>query len=559
MKFSRRILNSINFKTNMPGFTRKHFVAMICLVLAVGTFAVYWPVTHHEFVNYDDPAYITGNPHVTSGLTLTNVVWAFKSGESANWHPLTWISHMIDCNLYGTNPGGHHLTSLLFHITNTLLLFLLLNELTGALWRSFFVAAFFAWHPLHVESVAWAAERKDVLSAFFWMLTLMAYTKYVKSAKNHVTSIPYCIALFFFACGLMSKPMVVTLPFVLLLLDFWPLKRMANGEWRIQNFKNLLVEKTPFFALAIASSVITCFAQRGAMWSASSLPLQFRLENALMSYARYIFKIFWPTDLALIYPYPHHWPVELVAGAALMLAVWSGLFILRARQNPYLIVGWLWFLGTLVPVIGIVQTGVQSMADRYTYIPSIGLFIVVVWGVGDLLELRPEWKKFLPMAGSVALAGCLAVTSIQLNYWQDSMKLFSHAIAVTTGNYAAYNCLGNVLEQDGEKEKAFALYAESVRVEPDYPLGQFNLGMMLLEYGRPDEGFAHLTIAANLMPRDPTLQYDLGIFLSQHGRPDEAAVHFANALKDKPDFAGAQRQLDLLSAKTNAPPNRSTP
>ena len=372
----------------------------------------------------------------------------------------------------------------------------------------------------------------------------------------------------------MSKPMVVTLPFVLLLLDFWPLNRVSGFRFQVSGSEvsqpstnkiqpailaRLILEKLPFLALSAASSAITCFAQKGAMWSSSSLPLQFRIVNALMSYARYISKTFWPADLALIYPYPHHWPVILVVGAALFLAVCSALFVLRVRQNPYLLVGWLWFLGTLVPVIGLVQTGVQSMADRYIYIPSIGLFIVIVWGANDLLKRWPEWKRFLPVAGGVALAGCLAVTSIQLNYWRDSFALFSHTVGVTTDNYAAYNCLGNVLEQDGEKKEAFALYAESVRVEPDYPLGQFNLGMMLLEYGRPDEGFDHLTIAAKLMPRDPILQFDLGIFLSQHGKPDEAAVHFANALKDKPDFTEARQELDSLSAKTNSPPNRSTP
>jgi protein O-mannosyl-transferase len=538
--------------------TKNQLFAVICLVLTLVTLAVYWPVTCHSFVDYDDPAYITGNPHVTSGLTWANVVWAFTSSEAANWHPLTWISHMIDCDLYGLNPGGHHLTNLLFHIANTLLLFLFLNGTTGALWRSFFVAAFFAWHPLHVESVAWASERKDVLSAFFWILTLFAYTRFanLSKAQNPKSKIFYVLALFIFACGLMSKPMVVTLPFVLLLLDFWPLNRL---RWDGKSVRRLILEKLPFFALSALSGVITCFAQKDAMWSSASLPLQFRAENALMSYARYIAKTFWPTDLALIYPYPHHWPVELVIGSTLLLVAATVFFILRARQNPYLFVGWFWFLGTLVPVIGLVQTGVQSIADRYTYIPSIGLFVLVVWGANDFLGRWPEWKKFLPVAGSVALAGCLAVTSIQLNYWQNSIKLFSHAIAVTTNNYAAYNCLGNVLEQVGKKKEAMALYVESVRVEPDYPLGQFNLGMMLLQQGKPDEGFAHLTTAAKLMPSDPTLQFDLGIFLLQHSKPDEAAVHFANALKDKPDFTEARQQLESLSAKTNSPANRSTP
>jgi tetratricopeptide (TPR) repeat protein len=536
--------------------TRKQLTAAICFVLAAVTLLVYLPVMRHEFVNYDDPAYITDNAHVKAGLTWPGIVWAFQSSEAANWHPLTWISHMIDCQLFGLNPAGHHFMNVLFHTANSLLLFLLLEKMTGALWRSAFVAAFFAWHPLHVESVAWAAERKDVLSAFFWMLALLAYARFTNLSKTQSpkSKIFYTLALIFFACGLMSKPMVVTLPFVLLLLDFWPLRRFNDST-----IQHLVLEKVPFFALSAASSVITCFAQKGAMWSSASLPFQFRAVNALMSYVRYIFKTFWPTDLALIYPYPHHWAIGLVIGAALLLAACSGLFILRARQNPYLFTGWFWFLGTLVPAIGLVQAGVQSMADRYTYIPSIGLFIVIVWGLNDLVNLWPEGRKFLPLAGIVALAGCLAVTSIQLNYWQNSLKLFSHAVEVTTDNYAAYNCLGNVLEQAGEKEKAFALYAESVRAEPDYPLGQFNLGMMLLEYGKPDEGFAHLAIAAKLMPRDPILQFDLGIFLSQHGKPDEAAVHFANALKEKPDFTEAQNHLEQLSGKTNAPANRSTP
>ena len=288
-------------------------------------------------------------------------------------------------------------------------------------------------------------------------------------------------------------------------------------------------------------------------------PLSLRLENVAVSYATYVGKMFWPVNLAVFYPYPASIPMWQAGGAALVLGAISWAVIRGMTQRRYLVVGWFWFLGTLVPVIGLVQVGSQSMADRYTYIPSIGLFIVIVWGANDLLTPRPEWKKFLPVVGGVALAGCLAVTSIQLNYWRDSLALFSHTIAVTTDNYAAYNCLGNVLEQAGDKKDAFDLYSKSVSVEPDYPLGQFNLGMMLLEYGQPDEGFDHLTIAAKLMPRDPTLQFDLGIFLSQHGKPTEAAVHFENALKYKPDFAEARRQLDSLSAKTNSPANRSTP
>ena len=371
------------------------------------------------------------------------------------------------------------------------------------MWRSAFVAAFFAWHPLHVESVAWAAERKDVLSAFFWLLTLLAYARYANLSKSKVRRPKSftALALVLFACGLMSKPMVVTLPCVLLLLDFWPLNRVLGFRFQVSGSEilqpstfsvqsatlaRLIFEKLPFFALAIAGSVVTYLVQKsgGATWSESGLPFHARMANALVSYVRYISKIFWPVDLALIYPYPHHWPLVLVIGAALFLAVCSALFVLRARQNPYLLVGWFWFLGTLVPTIGLVQVGAASMADRYTYIPSIGLFIVIVWGVNDLLERWPNWEKFPPVAGGVALAGCLMVTSIQLNYWRNSLAIFSHTVAVTTDNYTADNFLGRALDGIGQTDAAILLYTESVKIAPHYPEAQYNLGMDLWRQGR---------------------------------------------------------------------------
>ena len=517
--------------------TQNQLFAIICFVLAAVTLAVYWPLTSHPFINFDDDEYIVGNPHVTSGLSWTNVAWAFQSGKAANWHPLTWISHMMDCDLYGLNPGGHHLTNLIFHIANTLLLFLLLKQMTGAMWCSALVAALFAWHPLHVESVAWASERKDVLSAFFWMLTLLAYAGYAK--RPNIAG--YMLALLFFACGLMSKPMVVTLPFVLLLLDFWPLARISNFKLRKENLK-ILLEKIPFFALAAAASAVTFLVQKnaGAFWQS---PLPTRLANAVLAYVRYLSKIFWPTDLAVVYPYPHHWPALFVAGAALLLVMWSALFIFRAKRNPYLIVGWLWFLGTLVPTIGLVQVGSQSMADRYTYIPSIGLFILVVWGVNDLFDSWPERKKFLPLAASVALVGCLAVTSLQLNYWQSSIQLFLRAVSVTTDNYVAYNTLGKAFEKSGQKEKALFIYSETVRLEPRYPEGQFNLAMSLLEFGKTDEALEHLKMAANLTPHDPDIQYVLGIYFMQHDQLEEAAHRFNVALADRPEFPEAHNAL----------------
>jgi len=540
-------------------FTRKQLTAMICFALAAVTLLVYSPVLWHGFVIYDDPDYITGNAHVKAGLTWPGIVWAFTTGDAANWHPLTWISHMADWQLFGSNPAGHHLTNLLFHTANSLLLFILLNQLTGAIWRSFFVAALFAWHPLHVESVAWASERKDVLSAFFWMLTLLAYVRFANLSKvqSPKSKVFYILALVFFACGLMSKPMVVTLPFVLLLLDFWPLERFTIYDLRFTIWR-LVLEKIPFFALTIASCFITYRVQSGALWPSQSLSFHFRLANALMCYVRYISKIFWPTDLALIYPYPHYWPFAGVAVAAGLLVLLSAIFTFHAKRFPYLFVGWFWFLGMLVPAIGLVQVGVQAMADRYTYLPGIGIFILVVWGVNDLLNSQPQKMKIATLAGSVVIACCLICTSIQLTYWRSSPELFLHTVKVTTDNYAAEDCLGKALESIGKNDDAGKLYADAVRIEPDYPMAQFDLGMNLLEHGDLNEASNHLAIAVQLSPRNPVMQFDFGTYLAQHGNPAEAAAHFKAALASRPDFPEAQKQLDLLSATTNGPANGST-
>src|ERR1035438_5013885 len=580
-----------------PKLTKYQLSALICLALALVTTALYWPVTHHNFVNFDDDDYITNNSHVQAGLTWAGVIWAFQTGAAANWHPLTWLSHMLDCQLYGLYPGGHHSTNLLFHVANTLLLFLWLRQLTGlrpnggaaspqagALWRSAFVAALFAWHPLHVESVAWAAERKDVLSAFFWMLALMAYTRYAQTrgagskgqavsevmlpAKIHPpssilhppSSFFYWLALFFFACGLMSKPMVVTLPFVLLLLDFWPLARCSSFKFQVSSSEKLstlnvqhstesafrlICEKLPFFALTLAASVVTYFVQTSgrALWLPAERSFSSRVANALWAYVRYISKTFWPADLSIFYPYPHHWPAGLVIGAALLLAIWSGLLIWRARQNPGLFVGWFWFLGTLIPAIGLVQVGSQSMADRYMYIPSIGLFILMAWGLNDFLNWRPHWRRITTFAGGVALAGCLVGTEIQLSYWQNSIKLFRHAIEVTTDNFVAYTCLGQTLNDLGLKKEAMMLCAEAVRIAPNSPVAQYNFGMALLQNNRLDEALAHLDAAGRLAPHNSEIQYNLGLFLLLHDKPDEAASHFAATLVERPDFAEAHCRL----------------
>ncbi len=550
--------------------TRNQVRGVICLTLAFVTAALYWPLLHHAFVNLDDEAYITANPHVQSGLTEPGLVWSFQIGYAAYWHPLTWLSHMLDCQLYGLNPTGHHLTSLLFHIVNTLLLFIWLNQLTGTLWRSAFVAALFAWHPLHVESVAWACERKDVLSAFFWMLALIAYTRYaqkrsrvegrgpgadatVQALDSRLSALDYSLALFFFACGLMSKPMVVTLPFVLLLLDFWPLNRFPP-PFSARKAIHLIAEKLPFFGLALAGSVVTYFAQKGggAVWSLG-LPLHIRLANALVSYLRYISKTFWPVDLAVVYPYPGHWPAALVIGAALVLVFWTGLFLWRAQRNPYLIVGWLWFLGTLVPVIGIVQVGPQSMADRFTYVPGIGLFVLIAWGWNDFLKFRPVWRHAVILVGIAGLAGCLVRTRTQLSYWPNSITLLRHAIAVTTDNYIACNFLGRALDDTGKNDESLPFYAESVRIEPHYPQAQFNLGMAWLKRGQAEQAVVPLDAAVRLVPDNAGARYYLGLALVNDGRLADAVTQFTAAIVINPDFAEAHTQLAMVLVKQGKP------
>ena len=535
--------------------TRNQLSAVICLGLALVTAALYWPMMHHDFVNLDDELYIANNSHVNSGLSWSNILWGFKHIYAGYWIPLTWISHMLDCQLYGLNPAGHHLTNLLFHIANTLLLFLLLNQLTGAQWRSAFVAALFAWHPLHVESVAWACERKDVLSTFFGMLTLLAYTCYaqkrskVESRRSRENSavpvldsrrstLGYLLALLFFACGLMSKPMVVTLPFVFLLLDFWPLGRFSvqGSVFSFQNMARLIFEKIPFFTLAAAGSGIAFYTQK-AGGAVSADTFSFRLANVLWAYVRYISKIFWPADLAVVYPFQSRGLVVLAVVAALLLAMCSGAFIFVAHRQPYLLAGWFWFLGTLVPAIGIVQVGSQSMADRFTYVPSIGLFILAVWSVNDILISTPHKQKIAALLGTAALAGCLAITSIQIKYWRSSITLFRHALAVTRDNYIACACLGQALDVIGREDEALIVCKEAVRLNPDYPHGQFLLGRVLWEKGEPTEALNHLNTAAKSAPHDPVIQYNLGKFLLDYNLPEKAASQFARAVALEPDNA----------------------
>jgi protein O-mannosyl-transferase len=487
----------------------KQRAMLICLLLALITLALYWPATHFDFTNYDDPDYIIYNPPIQHGITGDSLAWAFKTNHASNWHPVTWVSHIADFALFGLNPGGHHLTNLLFHTANVVLLFLVLCQLTGAQWRSALVAALFAWHPLHVESVAWVSERKDVLSAFFWLLTLAAYGRYAKGRKAF-----YCLALLFFALGLMSKPMVVTLPFVLLLLDFWPLQRTAVS--------GLFLEKIPFFALATLDCVATLWAQRGAnsVVSLGILPFSARLANALVSCVLYLWKMLWPVDLALPYPYSHVWRFWPAAGAGCLLLLISAGAILRARSQPWLIVGWLWFLGTLTPVIGLAQTGIQPMADRYSYLPLIGIFIMAAWAIpGDWTRWpRPGLVFGAAVAG--ALGFLLAGAEVQLQYWRNSVTLFSHTVAVTRNNILAEYNLAEALARQGDEAEAVIHYQRALAIEPNRVEAQYN-----------SQTQAH---------------YNLGLIFRAHQQWAEAAAQFRACLRDDPTLARARHNLDAV-------------
>jgi tetratricopeptide (TPR) repeat protein len=522
-----------------PAAPKKWPARLICVLLAVAVLAIFSGALRCDFVNYDDPTYVTSNAEAQRGLTAAGVLWAFGTGAASNWHPLTWLSHMADVQFYGLNPAGHHLTSVLLHAGNAALLFLILNAMTGALWRSAVVAALFALHPLRVESVVWVSERKDVLSTFFWMLTVWTYFKFQRSnAKSY-----YAAAVACFACGLMAKPMLVTLPFVLLLLDYWPLgRRMSWG---------LLIEKVPFFILAAVSSVVTFVVQRrgGAVSPLSGLPLAARMGNALVSYVRYLAKIFWPARLSVLYPHPGHWPVWQVAGAALLLAAITACVIWRARAQPYLAVGWFWFLGMLAPTIGLVQVGIQSMADRYSYLPMVGVSIMAVWGASDLLAERTGGRWILGTAAGVAIGACMILTPLQVRYWRDSDALFQHAIEVTKNNYLAYNNLGYFLSNRGEAAKSMLYYKSALQINPNYDEAHNNLGFALAELGRYQEATNEYIKALSLNPGLTEAHNNLGNSLGSLGLTDAAMHEYQVALEEDPHHADAHNNYGVALAQ----------
>ena len=509
----------------------------VCLLLTAAVIAAYGQMIHHDFINFDDGEYITDNPHVRTGLSKENIVWAFTAFHSNNWHPLTWLSHALDCQLFGLNPGMHHIVNLLLHIANSILLFLLFKIMTGELWQSAFIAALFALHPMHVESVAWASERKDVLGAFFWILTMLAYLRYVRQPKLS----RYFLIILLFTAGLMAKPMLVTLPFVLLLTDYWPLKRLIIKE----KYYSILYEKLPLFFLAAASGIVTIFAQKsgGQVRSLDTFPLGIRIGNSLISYIKYILKLIYPQNLAFHYPYPDPFPVGQAMIAGFVLIALSVSIIRQRQQRPYLLMGWLWYLGTLVPVIGLVQVATQAYSDRYSYIPFIGLSLIIAWGIADLMEKWTHRRIILGIASGLLLIIWTVASYIQTSYWKNSIRLFTHTLNVTENNYLAHNSLGAALEEQGRLDEAISNFREALQIKPDGTQAYYNMGVALEKQGKYDDSLKYLSEAVRLKPDFVNALYNLGIALKRRGDIQGAAKYFSQAVRLRPDFADAHNNL----------------
>ncbi|MDI6688750.1 MAG: tetratricopeptide repeat protein, partial [Desulfobacterales bacterium] len=523
---------------------------MVCLFLVGVTLSVYLQIINYDFINLDDNFYVTENPNVQAGLTFGGIIWSFTTGHASNWHPLTWLSHMLDCELYGLNPMGHHWTNVLIHAANTILLFLVLKLMTGALWRSAFVAAFFAVHPLHVESVAWVAERKDLLCAFFWMLSVWAYVRYIQ----YPTKIRYLLLILLFILGLMIKPMLVTLPFVLLLLDFWPLSRFrSTGNKQqargCQIFIALVWEKIPLFVLSAVSSLITFLVQQhgGAVASLEFFPLKIRIANAFVSYISYIGKMIWPLNLAAFYPY-HEWTIGQVVASGLLLLCLSAMVIWASRKFPYLVTGWLWYLGTLFPVIGLVQIGMQSMADRYTYIPLIGIFIILAWGMSDISVRWWRRRIVLVILSCVVFVSFMVCTWLQVRHWQNGVTLFTHAINVTHNNSVAYCALGYALEKQDKLNEAIFHYSKSLQINPYFAVAHNNLGTALARKGNAKEAIYHYYEALRIDPNYAGAYYNLGKIFVNQGKIKEAILNYSEALRFNPNMAQALYNLSWITA-----------
>ena len=567
--------------------SNKNLSLLICLALILATAAVFYQVCTYDFVHNDDHIYVYENPNIQAGITLKAVEWAFTAaGYAANWHPLTWISHMLDWQLFGNNAGGHHLTNLVLHITNTLLLFLILKQMTSALWQSAFVAALFALHPLHVESVAWVSERKDVLSTFFWLLTMWAYVRYVRRSKI----INYLLMAVFLVLGLMSKPMLVTLPFVLLLLDYWPLERFPAKR----SLSYLLIEKIPLFAIVSASCIVTFIVQKkgGAMSPSENFGLLIQLANAFISYLQYIMKMIWPSRLAMFYPHPGENVSILYAVISVVLLLAVTILMLRfAKKHQYLVTGWFWYLGTLVPVIGLVQVGNQALADRYSYITLTGLFIIIAWGLPELLAKWPHRKVVLWASSLIVLSVLAVCTYFQQQYWKNTITLCQHALKIAEDNYVARFCLarylllqdrfneaavecqkylqikpkdpdalnifGVALTRQGKYDEAIKYFTKALQIKPNYAAVHDNIGRIMIFQGNYDEAAVHLAEAIRLDPAYASTHYRLGQVLVREGKINEAIPHFEEAMRLKPDWVEPMNDLAWILAASEKTATRN--
>lgn len=546
----------------MKNFHRCAHHLYLPAVLVVLTSLTFARVVTHDFVGYDDPRYIITNRHVQGGISGEGVLWAFTSTDEANWHPLTWLSHMADAGLFGMQPWGHHLSSLLFHVINVVLLFLVLQTMTGARWKSFLVAALFGVHPLHVESVAWVSERKDVLSTFFWGLALLCYAKYVRGGRVRM----YAAVAMFFAFGLMAKPMVMTLPFLLLLLDMWPLARGALPEAggaecvsrpssiRLAAVLRLLVEKTPLLLLSLLSAAVTFMAQeRGGMVKPAELyPLSLRLQNAAVSYAHYMVKAAFPLNLSM----PYAFSAESLspwkgAAAAVLLAAITVLVSWQAKRRPYLAVGWFWYVGGLLPVIGLVQLADQSMADRYTYVPLTGLLVILSWGVSEYLGRKKSGSRIQVVLGCLAIGLSAVMAHSQARHWHDMESLVSRALEVSPENWLAHNNMGKVRESQGRTEEAISHYEEAIRINPRFSLPYYNLGKLMLNKGLTGEAVRYYKQAIEVNPGFDDAYNDLGVILARQGKLEEAIACYREALRINPEFPPTHNNLGYAYLRLN--------
>jgi Flp pilus assembly protein TadD len=535
---------SLESESRMAGFNNRWTASGVCIFLATIVWVVFGQTLGHEFVNYDDELYVYENPVVQKGLTWEGFRWALTYGGIGHWHPLTWLSHMLDCQWYGLQAGGHHLTNILLHTASVILLFLVLRRMTGFLWRSAFVAAVFAIHPLRAESVAWVAERKDVLSAFFFMLTLGAYVRYVRRPPSMIR---YGTVVLCFALGLLSKNMLVTMPFVLLLLDYWPLNRLSGFSPRI--WLRRVSEKIPLFVLTVGSCVATALVPEKVS-AGNSLFFTLRMENAVVSYVTYLWQMIQPSGLACLYPNPTNYlPFWQMAGALVLLLAITGAAWAFRRTHPWLVAGWLWYVGMMIPVIGIVQISYYAHADRYTYLPQIGLYLMLTWAAADLCVGWRHRREVLGGLFTIILAALIFRARTQTAYWRNSELLWTHTLACTSDNYTAHNNLGEALFQKGKVDEAITQYQTALEIKPDYTDAHNNLGEALFQKGRVDDAIAQFQKVLEIQPGYVHAHYNLGIALAQKGLLDEAIDQFRRTLEVLPDYLAAYNNLGFILAQ----------